>query len=72
MFTQICSKKKRREGKWTEDEDNDLYFAWHDQKLVGDTSHRKSWKQFWEEVHANFNQRTSGDDRSLPSITNRW
>jgi hypothetical protein len=46
LFTQICSKK--REGKWSEDEDNDLYFTWHDQTLVGDTSHRQPWKQFWE------------------------
>jgi hypothetical protein len=29
-----------------EDEDNDLYFAWHDQTLVGDTSQRQLWKQF--------------------------
>jgi hypothetical protein len=47
-------------------------YGMHDQTLVGDTSHRQSWKQFWEGVHTKFDQRTSGDSPSLPSITNRW
>jgi hypothetical protein len=27
--------KVKRNSKWSEDEDNDLYFAWHHQRIVG-------------------------------------
>jgi hypothetical protein len=54
---------------WSEDEDNNLYFAWHHQTLVGD---KQPIKQFWKEIHGNYNQRTSADYRSLTSMMNRW
>jgi hypothetical protein len=64
-FFQIRSKK--RYEKWTED--NELYFAWHNQTLIED---KQPFKQFWEGIHVNFNQRTSRDGRSLSSIRSRW
>jgi hypothetical protein len=59
----------KKQPPWSEDEDNDLYFAWHHQTLVG---YKQPIKKFWEEIHDNYNQRTSADYLSLKSMMNRW
>ena len=76
MFENRSSIRKR-EAKWMKDEDNELYFAWHHQGLVDaalyeESGVRQPFKEFWEKIHENFNEKTSGEGRSVSSIMNRW
>jgi hypothetical protein len=70
-------KIKKREAKWTEDDNDALYFAWNDQIHLQEALHGISGKQpfdkFWQQIHQRLNKsNTTKEARSLSSLCNRW